>query len=103
MQKSITKIHYFSFLEGLINSQQVKSITVPITDSSFKAVLDAYKEHNSGGIVKNKLYQVLRELLSRASEEQLKELIEKEPQLYETYFNTLKQANFGNTKAYNKN
>ena len=79
MKKSITKIHYYSFLEGLINSQQVKAITVPINDSSFKALLDAYKGANSGGIVKNKIYQVIKELISRTPEEKLRELTEKEP------------------------
>lgn len=74
-----------------------------VVDPSFLVLFDLYKRHASGGITKNKIYHIIKELLSRASETQLKELLEQHPALYEDYFTTIKAANYANTKHYNKN
>lgn len=42
-------------------------------------------------------------LISRAEGSQVKQFLESHPEIYEQYFTTIKNANYANTKVYNKN
>ena len=82
---------------------QVKALKVSILDPPFMMLLDTYQQQRTSGICKNKLYQIIKELLTRSSQEETLKCIEKHPDIYEQYFKNIKMANYSNTKHYNKN
>jgi hypothetical protein len=66
-------------------------------------LFEAFRAQKTGGISKNKLFRIIRELLSRAEETALRTFVEEHSDIYEQYFTTIKAANYSNTRSYNKN
>jgi hypothetical protein len=64
---------------------------------------DCFNGEEHSGIFKNKLYQLIVTILSKAPNQDVALFLEKNGNLYERYFKSIKSANYSNTKVYNKN
>ena len=62
-----------------MNTTAAKNTTISLMDPSFLALFNAYKAQSKGGICKNKIYHIIKELLTRTGEEELIQFLQAHP------------------------
>lgn len=100
---NMSKISYLTFLIELLHASKSKKIAFSLEQPAFLQLLSNLNSQQKAGVYKSKLYNLTTTILSNADSEQIKKFLEKHEDIYENYFNSVKGANYSNTKNYNKN
>lgn len=64
---------------------------------------DCFDRQQQTGIYKNKLYQLIIVILSKTTNQETAVFLDNNVDFYDKYFKSIKNANYSNTKVYNKN